>query len=185
MIRNSKILIIALPLTLILLCYAAYEYGYTALMTKTAELQDTRELKEKMLFKYIAAISKKQQIASTLHFLRPVKVMNDEGFIKEPASAAAMERLRGTLKEIIVQGGGQITGDRSTEPVKSGIYMIYEIEVDSKLPDTRALNEIVYAIESHKLHMVIKNLDIRVTNPNAPREMVARIKVAAIGTVGR
>lgn len=173
-----------LPLTAILLCYAGYEYGYVTLASARMELQDAREQKEKMLFKYVAAISKKQQIASTLHFLRPVKATDDEGIINEPVPASAMENLRSTLKEIVTQGGGQVAGEKGAEPVKSGIYMIYEIEVDAMLPDTRALNEIVYAIESHTLYMVIKNLDVHVTNPNTPRELAVKFKIAAIG-IGR
>jgi len=184
MIKNSKILTIILPLTAILLCYAAYEYGYVALASRTLDLQETREQKEKMLFKYVAAISKRQQIASTLHFLRPVKTNDDEGIINEPLPAGAMENLRNTLKEIITQNGGQMNGDKGAQPVKSGIYLIYETEVDTMLPDTRALNEIVYAIESHTKYMVIKNMDVRITNPNSPRELAVKFKIAAIG-IGR
>lgn len=184
MIKNSKILTIVLPLTAILVCYAAYEYGYVTLASSIMELRETREQKEKMLFKYVAAISKRQQIASTLHFLRPVKTNNDEGIIKEPLPTGAMKNLRSTLKEIITRNGGQMNGDKDTQPVKSGLYLIYETEVDTMLPDTRALNEIVYAIESHTKYMVIKNMDVRVTNPNFPRELAVKFKIAAIG-IGR
>ncbi len=181
MIRNSKILKIVLPLIGLLLCYAAYEYGYVALTSAKMELQDTREQKEKMLFKYVAAISKKQQISSTLHFLRPVKAADDEGIINEPVPATAMESLRNTLKEIIIQGGGQIAAERTAEPVKSGIYRIYEIEIDAMLPDTRALNDIVHGIETHTLFMTVKQLNVWVTNPDNPRELAIKLKINAIG----
>jgi len=182
--KKSKILTIILPLTAILLCYAAYEYGYVTIASKVVELREIREQKEKMIFKYVAAISKRQQIAGTLNFLRPVKTNYDDGMIHEPLPAGAVENLRNILREIITHCGGQMKGDTGAQPVKSGIYMIYEIEVDMALPDTKALNDIVYEIESNTLYMVIKHMDVRVTNPKSPGELSAKFKIAAIG-IGR
>lgn len=175
---------IVLPLTLILLGYAAYDYGYLSLKTAFQEAQDTRQQKEKMLYKYAATISKKQQITTTLTFLRPMKAANDQGIINEPDPVKAGEALSASLKEIILQGGGQVIGEKGYEPVKSGTYRMMLTDMEAMLPDARALYEIVYAIEAHRLYMVVRELDVNVRNQNNPRELAVKFKIAALG-VGR
>jgi hypothetical protein len=181
MIQNSKILMIVLPLTLILLGYAAYDYGYPGLQSSIQEAQDFREQKEKMLYKYVAAISNKQHITSTLSFLRPMKAANDQGMIGEPDPLKASQTLSASLKEIIIQGGGQFVNEKGYQPVKSGTYKMILADIEAILPDARALNDIVYAIEAHRLYMVIREMDVNVTNPNNPRELAVKFKIAALG----
>lgn len=184
MLQKSIILKIALPLTIVLLCYIAYEYGYVALSTKVTELKDDREQKEHMLYKYTVAVSKRQQIASTLNFLRPIKMNDDKGIIKSSQPNDALEHFNHTLREIIAKNGGQINGSNKALPQKKGKYVIYEMEIDTLLPDVRALSDIFYEIESNALYMIIKYVDVRVINPASPRELAAKFKIAAIG-VGR
>ena len=181
MIQNSKILMIVLPLTLILLGYAAYEYGYLGLQSAIQEAQDTRAQKEKMLYKYVAAISNKQHIIGTLTFLRPMKAANDQGILGEPDPVKAGQALNVAIKEVILRGGGQVVDEKGPSQVKSGVYKTMLADIEAVLPDARALNDIVYAIEAHRLHMVIRQMDVNVANQNNPRELAVKFKIAALG----
>lgn len=127
---KSKLLIIILPLTIILLAWAGYEYGYLYLDSAVEQMREERDQKERMLYKYTATISQKQHIVNTLTFLRPAKSTNDQGFIITEDPDQAGEVLKGVIAEIVSKAGGQIVNDSLGEPVKSGSYWILQQDVD-------------------------------------------------------
>ena len=52
--------------------------------------------------------------------------------------------------------------------------------MDIVLPDTRALSDVIYGIETRTPFIVIKELDSRVRNFKEPRELMVKIRVAAL-----
>ncbi len=178
---KSKLLIIILPLTIILLAWAGYEYGYLYLDSAVEQMREERDQKEKMLYKYTATISQRQHIVNTLTFLRPAKSTNDQGFIVTEDPAQAGEVLKGVIAEIVSKAGGQIVNDSLGEPVKTGSYWILQQEVELMLPDARALYEIVHGIEAHNLYLVVREMETDVLDQDNPRELTAKMKIEALG----
>ena len=178
--KKSKLLMIALPVTILLFCYAAYEYGYLAIQLEKIEMGEKRSQKERMLLRYLATISQRQHIQSALVFLRPLKKVNDEGIIKAQEPAKAADALNSILKEVFSQKGGVISREKPQEPQKTGALTVMVMEIDAVLPDAGALHEIVYAIETHPFLMVIKRMDVKISDKNNPRELSAKFEIAAL-----
>lgn len=56
--------------------------------------------------------------------------------------------------------------------------------MDVVLPDTRALSDVVYSIETRTPYIIVKELDTRVRNLREPRDLMVKLSVAAL-TRGR
>ena len=59
-------------------------------------------------------------------------------------------------------------------------YKIINVSFDFTAPDTGALRDILFFIETKTPYLVVKELDCRVRNFQQPRELMVRLDVAAL-----
>lgn len=179
--KNNK-LIIAVPLIAILLGLVLYQYGFLRVRTEVASLKETQDIKTKTLGKHIALISEKPQLEKKLTALKEQRKADDSKLIEAQTPSLGAATLQETVKGIVTGRGGTISSERVGKPEGLGKFKIITISIDAVLPDTRALADILYAIETRTPYLTVKELDTRVRNFTEQRELIVKLDVSAITT---
>ncbi|MFO7569223.1 MAG: GspMb/PilO family protein [Smithellaceae bacterium] len=180
MLKNSKMLMFILPLTALLLCWAAYEHLYLNIRAKQENLEEVRFQKEKILQKYTTVIAHKQQISSALPFLRPIRAISAEGILKGSDPSKARESLESLIEEIVSGKDGAISDQKPVESTQTGPFTHIVSEVEADLPDAKSLQDIIYAIETHPVYMVIQHMDIQAKDKENPQALSVQLRIAAL-----
>jgi hypothetical protein len=178
--RRNRLVRFAIPLIVALLALVAYEYGYDGVRGEMAALRELQLAKTKTLEKHISIISEKPTLENTLALLKEKRKADDSKIIDAQTPALAAATLVETTKGIITGRGGSITSERVEKPDDLGKFKVVNVSVDMTLPDTRALSDVIYNIETRTPYIVIKELDARVRNFREPRDLMIRLRVAAL-----
>jgi hypothetical protein len=88
------------------------------------------------------------------------------------------------VKSSITGRGGTISSERVGKQEDLGKFKVISVSVDSVIPDSRALSEIIYSIETRTPYLVIKELDARIRNYRDPRDLMVKLDVKAL-TAGK
>lgn|SRR4030042_313751 len=182
--KRNKTLIITVPLMVILLGLFMYNYVYLRVRTDIASLKEEQSIKTKTLEKYINLISEKPQLEKKIASLKESRKADESKLIEGQTPSLAAASLQDMVKEIITGRGGTISSERVGKPEDLGKFKIISVSIDTGLPDSRALSEILYSIETRTPYLTIKELDTRVRNYRDPRELMIKLDVAAI-TAGK
>ncbi|MEI6153093.1 MAG: type II secretion system protein GspM [Deltaproteobacteria bacterium] len=182
--HKSRILIIALPFTIILLGLVIYEYGFLAIQAEQTATKDIYALKAKTLEKYLTLIAQKPQLEKRLDALKEIKKADDVKITEGQTVPLAAAALQNAIKGIISSRGGTISSERVEKPEDLGKFKIVSVTIDTAMPDTRSLSDALYAIETQTPFFVIKELDARIKNYREPRELQVKLKVSAIVAFG-
>jgi hypothetical protein len=95
-----------------------------------------------------------------------------------PSLAAAA--LQNTIKGMITARGGTISSERAEKPEDTGKFKMITVTIDAILPDTRALGDTLYAIETQTPYLVVRELDTRIRNFKEPRDLMVKLKVSGL-----
>jgi len=57
---------------------------------------------------------------------------------------------------------------------------VANMSVDATLPDTRALSDVLYGIETRTPYVIVREVDTRVRNFRDPRELVVKLRLSAL-----
>ena len=180
MIGGSRLLKIALPITLLLLGLFVYEYGYLKIKSEEAELTDATTVKRKTLEKYASLISQKPVLEKTLQELQEKRKAEKRRFFEGQTPALASAALQNTVKSMITAKGGAVSSERVEKPETFGRLKVVSVTIEATLPGTKELTETLYAIETHTPYIVIREIDVRVKNFQASRELTVKLTVAAL-----
>ncbi len=184
--RNTRILKMAVPLVVLLTAAVLYQYGYLKVKSQMAEIKEVEEVKAKTLAKYVALISEKPVLEKTLASLKETRKTDSTKLIEGQTSSLAAASLQEMVKQIVTEKGGTISSERVGKPNDLGKFKIILVSVDATLPDSRALSDILYSIETRTPYLVVKEIDIRnkiSRGPQLPTLMV-KLDVAAL-TAGK
>ena len=61
-----------------------------------------------------------------------------------------------------------------------GKFKVINVVLDVIFPDTRALSDALFAIETQTPYLVVKELDARVRNYNDPKDLLVKLKVSGL-----
>jgi len=178
--HKSRILVIALPFTLILLGLVIYEYGFLAIRTEQTAAKEIYALKAKTLEKYLTLIDQKPQFEKRLDTLKEIRKADDGKVIEGQTVPIAAATLQNAIKGIISSRGGIISSERVEKPEDFGKFKIISITIDTSIPDVKSLSDALYTIETQTPFFVVKELDVRIKNYREPRDLMVKIKVSAI-----
>ncbi|MFH2047489.1 MAG: type II secretion system protein GspM [Pseudomonadota bacterium] len=178
--QNRKFLAITLPFTLILLCLVFYEYGFLKLKNEQASIEETKAFKLKSLKKYMAMVAQKPQLEKSLIRLKEIRQVDNSKIIEGQTIALAAASLQNTIKGIITARSGTIYSLRVERPDEYNNFRMINIAIDMSMPDTRALSDTIYAIETQTPYLIIREFDARVKNYRVPKELIVKLKVSAI-----
>ncbi len=178
--RKSKILIASIPLMIILIVLVIYRYGYLRIQTEVASIKEEQAMKTRTLEKYINLISEKPSLEARLSSLKETRKAEDSKLIEGQTPSLAAAQLQEIVKGTITERGGTISSERVGKPEDLGKFKVIRVSLDAIIPDSRALSEILYSIETRTPYLVVKELDVRVRNYRDPRELIVKLDVSAI-----
>ncbi len=178
--RKSRLLIISIPVILILAVFLVYEYGIVNLYRQADELKDQRDTKMKLLGKYAALIAEKPAVEKRIAELKEVRKKEEDKMMAAQTVAIASANLQNAVKGIITGRNGVINSERVEKAEEAGKFKIISVTVDAVFPDIRALSDTLLTIETQTPYLVVKEVDVRVRNFTDPRELIVKLKVAAL-----
>jgi hypothetical protein len=113
---NKRLLIVAVPLLVVLACFAAYEYIYLEVMSDVTAVQDEQDMKMKTLTKYVNLIAQKTDFEKQLEEQREQDKGRASRFVSGDPISIASANLQGLVKGIVTARGGTITSERIGKP---------------------------------------------------------------------
>ena len=208
--RNKRLLIIAVPVAVILFVLVVYEYIYVGVKSDIASIREQQDAKMATLTKYINLIAEKPELEKQLAALKEQAKAQDVKLITGEPISLASANLQGLVKGVVSGRGGTISSERivkpedfekppaaptgaaataakvpaakkTDKPVAAGLKLqVLGVSIDSVLPDTSALSDILYSLETRTPYIVVKELDVRVRNFREPRDLMVRIDATGL-----
>jgi hypothetical protein len=182
--KRSKTLIITIPLMVTLLGLVMYQFVYLRTQANVALIKESQSIKTKTLEKYITLISEKPQLEKKLVSLKESRKADDSNLIEGQTPSLAAATLQDIVKNTVTGSGGTISSERVGKPEDLGKFKVISVSIDTVLPDSRALSDILYSLETRTPYLIVKELDIRIRDYRNPRELMVKLDVSAI-TGGR
>jgi hypothetical protein len=177
---KSKFLVLSIPVITILAGLVAYQYGYRGVKNEMSSMQEMQASKTRMLEKYIILITEKPYLEKQLDSLKEERKVDDLKIIDAQTLSIAAASLQETVKAIITGRGGSITSERVEKPDNLGNFKVINVSIDAIVPDTRALSDLLYGVETRTPYLIIKEVDTRVRNFRDPKELMVKIRVSAL-----
>jgi len=178
--KKSRTLILTVPLMIILSAFLLYEYFYVRIQEDVASIKEGEEIKTKTLEKYISLIAEKPELEKQLDALKEERKAEETKLVEGQTLSLAAASLQEMVKDTITRSGAAITSERVQKPEDLDAFKVIGVSIDTVVPDTRSLSDILYAIETRTPYLTIKDLDIRIRNYRDPREQVVKIEVNAL-----
>lgn len=181
--EKNKLKLISIPLLVILFGLVVYQYGYVKVRNEVGSIKEAQAIKTRTLQKYMTLISEKPQIEKELAASKEERKSENSDLIEGQTLSIAAATLQETIKGVIVGKGGSISSERVGKPADYGKFKIISVSMDAVLPDSRALEEILYSIETRVPYLIVKEMDVRVRNFMNPKELVVRFDISALTTI--
>lgn len=178
--RKSKLLIISVPLILVLAAGVIYEYGIMNIREEAASIEDLKMSKIITLRKYTEAIAQKPKLEKLIMALKDMRKSEDAKIFAAQTPAIAAANLQNSVKGIISGRGGTINSERVEKPEELGKFKVTNVVLDVIFPDVRVLSDTLYAMETQMPYLVVKELDVRVKNYTDPKDLIVKLKIAAL-----
>jgi hypothetical protein len=178
--KQNRTLALSIPLMIILMGLLFYQYVYLNVQTKVASIKESQAIKTKTLEKYLSLISEKPQLEKELATLKEERKAEDLKLIEGQTLTLAGASLQDAVKDIVSRSGGTIASERVSKTEDLGRFKVISVSLDTMMPDTRVLRDILYSLETRTPYLTIKEIDIRVRNYRDPREEVVKLDVAAL-----
>lgn len=178
--KKNKILFFALSLMVVLIFVVVYQYGYLGIRTKKASAKEEQEIKLKLLEKYMALIAEKPLIEKQISSLKAGRKSDDSKLIEAQTPSLAAAALQEIISGIVVAKGGTISSERVGKPEELGKFKVITVSIDALLPDTTALSDILYSIETRTPYLIVKELDTRVRNLRGPKDLMVKMDISAL-----
>lgn len=169
-----------MPLMVILLVLVVYRYGYQGIHAEVASLKAAEASKTKMLARYMALYAEIPDMEKQLASLKEERKADNSKLIEGQTPSIAAASLQETINGIITAHGGSVTSQRVAKPETLGKFTLVTVSMDLSLPDVRALADILYTIETRTPYLIVKELDVRVTNFKEPKALGAKLDVSAL-----
>lgn len=177
---KSKLSRVALPVIVVLALLVAYQYVYLAVSSEIASLRERQAARMGTLERYVNLIAERPALEKKLEALRERRVTEASKIIEAQTLSIAAATLETIVKGSITRTGGSIASERVEKPEDLGKLKVVNVSVDAVLPDTRALSDVLFTLESHTPYIVIKEMDTRVRNFRDPRELMVKLRIAAL-----
>lgn len=178
--KKNKTLIISIPLMVILIGVSLYRYGYVRVRENLTALREDEAAKMKVLEKYVTLIDEKPVLEKRLAAMKEERKAADANLIEGQTPSLSAAALQDTVKGIITGRGGTISSERVGKPEDRGRFKVISVSIDAVLPDARALEDVLYSLETRTPHLVVKELDTRVRNFREPRDLMVKLDVSAL-----
>ncbi|MEN6373701.1 MAG: type II secretion system protein GspM [Smithella sp.] len=180
MIKKSKLLIFSIPVIIILAGFLIYEYGIVNVYRQLDEMKEQHATKMKILEKCVALLGQKPLLEKQIVDLKQARKNEEAKMMAGQTIAIASANLQNTVKGIVTAREGVVNSERVEKTEEIHKFKIINVAVDAVFPDIKTLSDTLMTIETQTPHLVVKEVDVRVRNYNNPRELIVKLKVAAL-----
>lgn len=180
MIKKSKLLILSIPVIIILAGFLIYEYGILDVYRQLDELRERQATNMKILEKSVALLGRKPLLEKQIVDLKQARKNEEAKMMAGQTIAIASANLQNTVKGIVTAREGVVNSERVEKTEEIHKFKIITVAVDAVFPDIKTLSDTLTTIETQTPHLVVKEVDVRVRNYNNPRELIVKLKVAAL-----
>ncbi len=178
--QKNRLVIIAAPLIALLFVLVFYQYGYEKISSEMASVRQMEVEKTKTLAKYMAVVSQRKPLEAQLAALKERRKADDAKFIGTEAANLSAVALSDMVKGQITAVGGTVSSVRVDKSGDLGKFKVVNVAIDAVLPDPRGLVNALYGVETRVPYVIVKDMDIRVTDFKNPRQIMVILKVAAL-----
>ena len=178
--KNSKILIFLIPVMAILVGFAFYDYVYIPIQAQRREIEEMKEAKRVTLGKYINTLAQRTSLESAITSLREQQRAEEAKMVEGQTLSVAAANLQNLVKEVVVGKGGTISSERMEKPEDLGRLKVVTVSIETIVPETKALADMLLLIESHSVSLFVRELDVRIRNMRDPRDLTAKFKISAL-----
>jgi hypothetical protein len=178
--KNNKLIFWLIPLMLILLGFAFHDYVYLPVRAEKQSLEELKDSKRIMLEKYVNSIARKETLESQIKVLKEMRKIDESRMVEGQTPSVAAANLQNMINGIITGKRGTISSERVEKPEDLNRFKIVTVSVDAILPETNALNDVLYSLETNPVTLLMRELDVRVRNMREPRELMVKLRVSAI-----
>src|SRR5512135_3470967 len=159
---KSSTLVIAIPLMVVLAGILLYQYVYLSIESEVSSIKESQSMKTRTLEKYMAFIAEKPDMEKQLASLKEERKAEDSKLIEGQTISLASASLQDMVKDTVTRSGGSISSERITKPEDLGKFKVISVSLDTVVPDTRVLRDVLYSLETNTPYLAIKDVDIRV-----------------------
>jgi len=179
--QRNKLLVYAVPVIVVLAGLTVYQYGFVNARREMVSLRETAAARERALAKCMEMIAERPELERKLATLKETRKATASKIIEAQTLTLCAAALQETVKGIITGRGGSITSERVEKTEELGRFRVVSISLDAMLPDTRALGDILFGIETRAPYIVVQEMDTRVRNFREPRELMVKLRLCALG----
>jgi hypothetical protein len=98
--NQSRLLVIAVPLMILLLGAVIYQYGYQRVQAELAEMEDAVSVKSRILQKYMGLIADKPRLETELAALKEIRKAETSKMIEGQTASVAAAALQSHLDHV-------------------------------------------------------------------------------------
>jgi hypothetical protein len=179
---SSRLVSFAVPIIAVLAGLVAYQYGYLAVKNERVLLSERQVVRWATLERYVNLIAERPLLEKSLEALKERRNAEAARVIPAETLSIAAAALQDIVKGSITGRGGSIASERVERPEDQGRFKVVSVSVDAVLPDTRALSDVLYTLETNVPYLVINEVDTRVRNFRDPRDLMVKIRVSALAS---
>jgi hypothetical protein len=181
-VKQKSKLFLGLPILLVLAGLVVYQYGYEGLQDRIKATRESESVKIRTLKKYTDFVAQRPGLEKRLASLTETRKALESQFIQGQTPNIAAASLQNSIKTLITSKGGTISSERVEKPEDLEKFNVITVSMDGTVPDTRFLNEILFALETQTPSLAMRELDVRVRDFRNPRELMVRLKVSGIAS---
>ncbi|OPY79405.1 MAG: General secretion pathway protein M [Syntrophorhabdus sp. PtaU1.Bin058] len=178
--RKNRLFTIAIPVIAVLTALVAYQYGYLFIKHEMASLKEAQSARTKALEKSMKLIMERPELEKRLNRLKEQRKADASKIIEAQTISLAAATLQDTVKGIITGRGGSITSERVERPDNLGKFQVINVSIDAVLPNTQALSDVLFGMETRTPYLVVREMDARIKNIRDPGELMVKIRVSAL-----
>jgi len=182
MTGRNRLVTLAAPFIVVLAGLVAYQYGYLAVKGEVASLRERQAARWGTLERYVNLIAERPLLEKRLESLKERRNAEAARVISAETLSIAAATLQNIVKGSITGRGGSIASERVERPEDLGKLKVVSVSVDAVLPDTRALGDVLYTLETSVPYLVVKEVDTRVRNFKDPRDLMVKLRVSALAS---
>ena len=171
----------AIPAVIVLAGLTVYQYGFVNARREMVSLRETSAARERALTKCMEIIAERPRLEARFGALKEKREAAASKIIEAQTLTLCAVALQETVKGIITGRGGSVASERVEKTEKSGTFQVVSVSMDVTLPDTRALSDILFGIETHTPYIVVREVDTRVRNFRDPGELMVKLRLSSLG----
>ncbi|MDA8091404.1 MAG: type II secretion system protein GspM [Nitrospiraceae bacterium] len=178
--RNGLLLKIVVPAAAALAFLLFYQNVFTKSADSLSDLKDREQFAAKSLVKYERLVSSIPQKKKKLEEVKELKNSMESDLFEGQSLSVIGADLQNSIKTAVAASGGTLSSEKVENAKPLNEFTVISASFEMTLPDTNALTNMLYQIETHRPSIAVKELYIQRSNINDPKTLTVRLTVSAL-----